>query len=901
MSRLSRIVNILRAARVEDELDEELQFHVEERAKQLRAAGFPDADAYQEARRRLGNSGAILERSRDVKLMAGLDALVRDLRFGFRLLRRDWVVSLAAVASLGLAIGACTAAFELVDALILRPLPVRDPSRLVSLAIIEDPSQARARTSFNYPLYQRLGEAARGRAELAALSYQMQSRVRIDDSSDEEPVFGQFASGNAFAMLGISPALGRVIVPSDDRLTADNHVAVLSHSFWKRRFGGDLTVVGHRLTLERTTYQIVGVARPGFTGVEPGIRTDFWVPLTSNTDGPSFSDAGWHWFKVMGRLEPGHSAEQVRDLMQSALATFRQEQVAQRWKPGMPTAGRDRYLRARMSLRPATNGMSDLRTSFERPLWILAVVVGLILLLACSNLANLMLARGAARGREMALRLSIGAGRGRLIQQLLIEAGAISVAAVVLGAAFAWIAAPTIVSLLAPASAPAYLDLRVDWRVLAFIAALGIVATVTFGLVPALRASSASPIEALKSGGRQSTRATMLRPLVAAQMAFSLTVVVVAGVLLISFARLTSVDIGFDPRNVTLVSIELTDPEQAAQGRAAALMLLDQVKGMPGVTVAAISKWPLMTGAGWSGWVRIPGRPPDDREVYFFEVTPGFFDTMRTRLLGGRDLTTRDFDSEGSVVVNETFARQYFNGESPVGRSFVRPDHTQSGPVDVPQQIVGLVADAKYNDVREAAPPIVYMPFRGPRPGDGMTLRSGTLEVRSALSEAALTTAIRAAAGRVSPKMKVTNVTSQSALVTNTMLRERLLAILAGFFALVSLSLAAVGLYGVLSFSVVRQTRDIGIRVALGATARSVVAGVLGGVSLYVAAGMIAGLAAGLWTSRFLSAVLFDVQPGDLSTVALPVLVLLAVALAASLLPARQAATVDPIVALRDE
>jgi len=282
-------------------------------------------------------------------------------------------------------------------------------------------------------------------------------------------------------------------------------------------------------------------------------------------------------------------------------------------------------------------------------------------------------------------------------------------------------------------------------------------------------------------------------------------------------------------------------------------------------------------------------------------VTPGFFDTMRTRLLGGRDLTTRDFDSEGSVVVNETFARQYFNGESPVGRSFVRPDHTQSGPVDVPQQIVGLVADAKYNDVREAAPPIVYMPFRGPRPGDGMTLRSGTLEVRSALSEAALTTAIRAAAGRVSPKMKVTNVTSQSALVTNTMLRERLLAILAGFFALVSLSLAAVGLYGVLSFSVVRQTRDIGIRVALGATARSVVAGVLGGVSLYVAAGMIAGLAAGLWTSRFLSAVLFDVQPGDLSTVALPVLVLLAVALAASLLPARQAATVDPIVALRDE
>ena len=676
---------------------------------------------------------------------------------------------------------------------------------------------------------------------------------------------------------------------------------VLSHSFWMRRFGGDPNVIGHRVTLERRSYQIVGVARSGFTGVEPGIRTDFWIPLTSNADGPSFSDEGWHWFKVIGRLEQGHSAEQVRGVMQSVLAAFRREQVAARWKPGMPTAGRDRYLGAQMVVRSASNGMSDLRLSFERPLWILAVVVGLVLLLACSNLANLMLARGAARTREMALRLSIGAGRGRLVQQLLVEAAAISCAAVLLGAVFAAIAAPTIVSLLAPASAPAYLDLRVDWRVLSFIAVLGILATVTFGLVPALRASSASPIDALKSGGRQSTRATLLRPLVATQMAFSLTVVVVAGVLLISFAKLTSVDIGFEPGGVTLVSIELADPEQGAQGRAAALMLLDQVRAIPDVASASISQWPLMSGAGWSGWVRIPGRPPDDREVYFLEVTPGFFDTMRTRLLSGRDLSKQDFDSPGSVVVNETFSRTYFEAASAVGRSFVRPDGTPAGPVDVPQQVVGLVADAKYNDVREVTPPIVYMPIRGPRPGDEMTMRSGTMEIRSTLSEARLSTAIRAAAARVSPRMKVTNVTSQSALVTNTMLRERLLAILAGFFALVSLSLAAVGLYGVLSFSVVQQTREIGIRVALGATARSVVGGVLGGVGGYIAAGMIAGLAAGLWMSRFLSAVLYDVQPGDPWTVALPVLLLLAVALVASLLPARQAAAVDPIVALRDE
>jgi predicted permease len=901
VSRLSRIANIFRIGRVERELDEELRFHIEERARQLVAEGLSDVEAQREARRRLGNASALRERSRDVKLVAGLDALVRDLRFGIRLLRRDWVVSLAAVASLGLAIGACTAAFELVDALILRPLPVRNPASLVSLAIIEDPAHGRARTSFNYPLFERLSDAVSGRLDLAALSFQMHSRARIDDSTEEEPVYAQFASGNAFSLLGVTPAVGRVIVPSDDRLGRGNLVAVLSHSFWMRRFGGDPHIVGHRVSVERATYQIVGVARAGFTGVEPGIRTDFWVPLTSNTDGPSFTDAGWHWFKVIGRLEPGHSAEQVRDMMQSVLAAFRREQVADRWKPGMPTEGRDRYLAAQVTVRPASNGMSDLRANFERPLWILAVVVGLVLLLACSNLANLMLARGAARAREMALRLSIGAGRGRLIQQLLVEAAAISCAAVVCGAVFAWVAAPTIVSLLAPASAPAYLDLRLDWRVLRFIAALGILATVTFGLVPALRASSASPIDALKTGGRLSTRVMLLRPLVATQMAFSLTVVVVAGVLLISFAKLTSVDIGFEPRGLSLVSIELVDPEQGAQGRSAALMLLDQVRAMPDVTSASISKWPLMSGAGWSGWIRIPGRPPDDREVYFLEVTPGFFETMRTRLLNGRDLSTHDFDGAASVVVNETFARQYFGAESPVGRSFVRPDHTPSGPVDVPQQIVGLVGDAKYNDVREVTPPIVYLPIRGPQPGDHMTMRAGTLEVRSSLSEARVGTAIRAAAARVSPRMKVTNVISQRALVTNTMLRERLLAILAGFFALVSLSLAAVGLYGVLSFSVVQQTREIGIRVALGARTRSVVAGVLSGIGVYVALGMVAGLTAGLWLSRFLSAVLFEVLPGDPATIALPLLLLLGVTLLAALLPARQAARVDPIVALRDE
>ena len=306
MSWLSRVVNVFRQERVTDELDEELQFHVESRARDLVGDGLAPDEAYREARRRLGNAGVIRERSREVKLVAGLDALMRDMRFAIRMLRRDLVVSLAAIASLALAIGGCTAAFALVDALILRPLPVRDPATLVSVGVLEGGD--RDRTSFNYPLFTRLVEAARGRVELAAFSYQSPSLATFDATGGEERVHEQFVSGNGFGMLGVTPALGRVIVPSDDDLAGGRAVAVLSHGFWTRRFGRDPRVIGRTFTLGRKTYQIVGVAREGFTGIEPGISTSLWMPLTSTPERSSLSltDPGWHWFKVMGRLAPGH-------------------------------------------------------------------------------------------------------------------------------------------------------------------------------------------------------------------------------------------------------------------------------------------------------------------------------------------------------------------------------------------------------------------------------------------------------------------------------------------------------------------------------------------------------------------------------------------------------------------
>ena len=368
MSWLSRVVNVFREERVTDELDEELQFHVDSRARDLMAGGLAPDEAYREARRRLGNAGVIRERSRDVKLVAGLDAVLRDVRFAIRMLRRDRTVSLAAIASLALAIGGCTAAFALVDALILRPLPVRDPATLVSVGVREGGD--RDRVSFNYPLFVRLVDAVRGRAELAAFSYQSPSVATFDATGGEERVYEQFVSGNGFGMLGVTPALGRVIVPSDDDLAGGRAVAVLSHSFWTRRFGRDPHVIGRTFTLGRKTYQIVGVAREGFTGIEPGISTNLWMPLTSTPERSSLSltDPGWHWFKVMGRLAAGHRADEVRGVMQAVLTNFRRERVAMWGEGDAPRAERERFLGARLVVRSASNGISGLRVRLRAAL-----------------------------------------------------------------------------------------------------------------------------------------------------------------------------------------------------------------------------------------------------------------------------------------------------------------------------------------------------------------------------------------------------------------------------------------------------------------------------------------------------------------------------------------------------
>jgi predicted permease len=891
MSWLSRLSNVFRGNRLDRDLDDELQFHIQARVEDLIRRGLTPEDAAQQAQRHFGNQLLLRERSRDVKLFSWLESIFHDVRFGLRMLRKDRAVTAAAVVSLSLAIGACTAAFSLIDAVILRKLPVREPDKLISFTYPEPFGRPMQSDFFRYPLFEQFRQAAGRQVDLFGITWggPLRSVVFDDAGRQEEKIRPEWISGGGFAILGVQPALGRLFTPDDERRSGKQSVAVLSYNFWTRRFGGSPAVLGRWLTWGDAQLQIVGVAPKGFSGVEPGYSTDLWAPIeASSADSDSSS------FRIWGRPKPGVAPEQVRQVLQATFTNFRREHVKEQFRPGAPPELAINFVRAPLNVRSAARGgFSMVRADFERPLWILAVVVGLVLLIACSNVANLLLARAAAREREMAMRLSIGAGRARLIQQLLIESSLLAGAACLLGLAFASVTAPTIVNLLSPSDYPAYLDLHVDWRMLAFVALIGVSTTLFFGLAPAVRASAVSPHEALKSGGgKYSGRMGILRPMLAAQAGFSFMVLFLGGLLLLSFQKITSVDLGFSKTGVLLLAIQAKDLG-GEKARIAGLQLLDRIRQLPQVQAASLSAEGLIGGN--FAWVmrpsiRFPGREIEEMKPRYLAVSPGFVETMRIRLLDGRELAARDTEPGATaVVVNQTFVQHYFANDNPLGKRF---EMIGDGPHPVAQEVVGVIRDAKYNNLREDAAPTVYEPLRR---------LNATLEVRAAGDPAAIASTLRDEVQRFNPALRVTDVTLQSTRIDNTLLRERLLALLSGFFAVVAVLLAAVGLYGVLSYSAVRRTREIGIRVALGARQSRVVRLVISDMVLAMAMGLIAGMAGGLALARYVATLLFEVKPADFWSLALPLACLLLAFALAAVPPAMRVARVAPMVALRYE
>ena len=901
MSWISRIANALLPGRTAAALDDELQFHLDQRIADLVRGGLPRSEAEFRARRQLGNRLSLRESSYDVKSAAWLNALLRDFRFGFRMLAKHRTASLAAVASLALAIGACTAAFALIDALVFRPLPLPASRQLIDVAHVmpaffSPDNQPRESDSFSYAQYELLREAASGHADMFAmrLSAGLQPALFDDAAGASENVRAESMSGDGFRVLGVKPARGRLIQPADDSLAAVHPIAVLSYAFWSRRFGASPSAIGRWVAIGRKQFQIVGVAAGPFGGVQPGYLTDLWVPLRAAADSRELADPDAGIVNVWGRLHAGGDPAPLRDPLQAVFTNFLRERV--RINPPRNLHGDQlrQFTDAPLRIRDASTGRDSLfRLQFRRPLLILALICALLLLVACSNVANLMLARASARAAEMALRLSLGASRRRLIQQLLIESAQLAAASCALGLLFAALVVPSLVVQLGPTEFPAWLDAGPGARTLAFAVVLSLLTALVFGVVPALRASSASPSDALKAGGTQNSgRGGSLRWLLAAQVGFSVAVLFLSGLLLLSFRKLTAVDLGFARDNVILFDLAPRNPEGHRPGSGAEL--LAYLRRLPAVQSASLSQQRPMGGAlVWimTPVIRLPGRTNETVRPVEAPVSEGFFSAMQIRWIAGRDFLPEEIAAHSpAVIVNQAFVDKFYPGQNPIGQTF---DKLTDDPDPVPQRIVGVVANIRYNNLREPAGPSMYTPLRD--------AAGATLNIRTASRAASLVPWLRKQIETAAPTLTVRGSILLASQIDNTTISERLLALLAGFFSVVALLLAAVGLYGVVNYAAVRRTREIGIRIALGSSRPAAVRLIVSGAALPVIAGVAFGIAAGLGLARYLASQLFEVTPADLQTLAAPIACILIAAIAAVLPPALRAAGADPLPALRYE
>ena len=895
-----------------DELGSHLQLAVDENVR----AGMSPDDARRAAVIQLGGLSAVTEAHRDRRGLPVVDALVRDVRWALASWRRSPGFTAVAILSLALGIGANTAIFSIVDALVLRALPAADPGQLVQI------QREANRTVLSNPLW----EAIRNRRLFQSAGAWSVTRFNLAQGGEVDPATGLWVSGGFFDMLGVRPALGRLITPEDDRRTPKTDpdaaapagqplpdriappasatragdataVAVLSYAFWQRRFGGARDVVGRTVTLDGVPFAIVGVAPDGFFGPEVGRSFDVAVPLAAEplTRPRTMLDerSGW-WLRAFGRLRPGQTIEQAALALRGVQPQIRAETLPD----GLRPIDMQRYLVAPLALSPAATGISDLRAAYSTPLTIIMVVVGIVLLVACVNLANLLLARADARRHEMSVRLALGASRGRLVAQLLVESLILACGGATLGLLVAELGSRLLLAQLSTTTNIVALDVPLDWRVLGFTMAVAVVASLVFGLAPAWRATRTTPHDALKSPGRTTAGRTSRvgAALISTQVALSLVLVVAAGLFVRTFATLARTDLGFDAASLLIVNI---DARKAASGSArvpAMLQIRDVVKGLPGVSDAALSAMTPFAGE-WDTLIENPegmALAEADRDLYLNAVSPDWFTTYGVQVREGRGLDAHDalVTPLASVVINRTAARRFFPGRSAVGQAIkeVRgPGQSRAWTV------VGVVDDAVYDDLRAGPPPTMYEPMTPTQPVTSMNLTVHAARESPEVLARSLVSAITA----FDPRLAVT-VQPLTARVSAALLRERLLAGLSGFFGGLALLLAGLGLYGVVSYDTSRRQREIGIRLALGARAASVVGLVGRRVAWLVAGGVALGAAISYWSATFVSSLLFGLQAHDAATLVGAIGVLCLVAAIAGWIPARRATKLDPTVVLRE-
>ncbi len=822
---------------------------------------------------------------------------VNDFRDAWRSLRATPLVSFVAIVSLALGIGANAAMFSLVDALVLRGLPVRHADRLAML--FDDVSKA---SFWSHPIW----ESIKSRPQLSDGAFAFGGfRFNLADGGEVDPADGLYASGRMFEVMGVDAAIGRTFSEADDVVGGgpDGPVAVLSYGFWQRRFGGAPDVIGRRISVDRAQFTVVGVTGPRFFGPEVGRSFDVAVPLNSEPwirkERTNFG-SGSSWLQIVFRLARGQTPEQATEAWRLVQSRIREETLPEGRRPDELA----RYLANPLTIRPGST-VQGIRDQYEKPLFALMGIVGLTLLIACGNIANLLLARATARRHEFSVRSALGASAGRLGRQLLAESALLSAIGAALGIVVAFAGSRFLVSQLSMTTNRVFnrvfIDVGIDWRMLAFTAAVGVATALLFGVAPALRSARVAPIDAMKEQGRgtNSARGGFAGSLVMVQVAMSLVLLIGAGLFVRTFTALSTRDLGLDRDGIAVIDIGSERAGVDSAGRTAMYaQILQSVRALPEVVSAGVSSITPVSGVNSTRRMLRVGKPPlseADRRVWVNVVSPGWFATMGTRFVSGRDFDENDrLGARRAVVVNQTYVRKHFGDENPIGQLVVEEPASFANPE--PLEIIGVVQDAVYRSVREPVPPTMYWAVaQQARPPVVMSLM---LRMRTGAFASVSRAANEVIAG-VNSRL-TTSVRPFSDIVDAALSRERLVAKLSGFFGVLALILAALGLYGVTSYSVNRRHTELGIRMALGTTPSEVVRLVLSRVGVLVAGGLLFGTVVSWWATQFTGALLYNLAPRDVPTIVGAVFVLALVAAISAWLPARRAARIDPASVLRD-
>jgi predicted permease len=889
MSWFARLRNHARSNGVSREIDREMAFHLDERVDELVARGMKREDAELEARRRFGNRTHQKELTRERDLFGWLDTLIGDVRYALRSLRSTPAFTLVAILSLALGIGANTAIFSILNALMLKSLPVSHPDELVAV------ERGEHGDSFTNPLW----EAVRNHQDVFNGAFAFgPEQFSLTSGGEARRVQGVYVSGDFFSTLGVATIVGRPIVKSDDARGCPG-VAVLSYGYWNDAYDADPNVIGHTIPLNTHTFTIIGVTKPGFFGVSVGERPQIYVPLCSEAliygANSSLDDRSMWFLQVIGRLKPGVRLAQANARL-GALSPAIDSETAPN---GAPAKSLSAYLTAKLNVEPAARGFSDLRTTYKKGLYILMLIVALVLFIACANVVNLLLARAAVRQREMAVRLALGAGRGRLARQMLAESLLLSSAGALLGGLLAVWSARGFVALLSRSNHVISLDLGIDGRMLAFTAAVCVGTGLLFGLAPAWRAGRVDPQLAMKAQGRgvADGRLVATKSLVVGQVALSLALITGAVLLLASWRNLATIDPGFRRDHVLLVSADIAHTETPSDLRSAIFtQSLERLRAVPTVVAAGAAEITPVSGSGWNTSVKADGYvPSSDKEAMSWQnaVTQGYFDALGVRRIAGRDFDASDTRTARPVaIVDEAMARKYFHTVNAVGKRF-QVGKGNGGPLI---EVVGVVADTKYRSLRDSAQSIIYYPV-SQQPAGTQRL---TFVIRTKGPAVDVIPAAKAAIAEVKPTATL-DITPLERQLSESLALPRAIGALSGVFGGLAVILAAIGLYGLMAYSVARRRNEIGVRIALGAGRSRIVRMVLGDVGRIVAVGVAIGLGLSYSGRKLVVGFLYGVAADDIRTLLGSAALLTAIALLAAALPTWRAASLDPVATLREE